>query len=195
MPGKIFRKIATRLLSNVFTKLALKMTRTKFIFSQHRFLSRQKLLGFTILELVVTLVILGVLSASALPKFINFGTEARRAKFEALAGSMRSGIQITQAAYLVQNPNSFTPGGSLSAYQMAFVRLADGSTVSVFVPSGYPGPTSGGIFSIVPLDANEFTMNWSGVVARVRDPAKLSNSCMLTYTSNTGEIALETSGC
>ncbi|MGB2742633.1 MAG: prepilin-type N-terminal cleavage/methylation domain-containing protein [Cognaticolwellia sp.] len=45
--------------------------------------------GFTLIELVVVIVILGILSATVAPKFINLSSDARIAKLESLKGSMR----------------------------------------------------------------------------------------------------------
>jgi len=46
--------------------------------------------GFTLVELVVVIIILGVLAALAVPKFVALGTDARIASVKALAGTLQS---------------------------------------------------------------------------------------------------------
>ncbi len=64
---------------------------------------RQRPAGFTIVELVVVIILLGVLSAVALPRFISLSDEAVAAKMEGLAGSLRSGIALFHAAWMVSD--------------------------------------------------------------------------------------------
>jgi len=92
---------------------------------------RQK--GFTMIELIMVIVILGVLSAFALPKFADLGGTARTAAVEGVAGSMRSAIGITRASVLA-NGISTTDNGS-----GALTVNLDGAPVELVF--GYPAAT------------------------------------------------------
>ncbi|MDD4962341.1 MAG: type II secretion system protein [Gallionella sp.] len=57
----------------------------------------KKELGFTLIELVMVIVILGILAAVAMPKFVSFKTDAQTAALAGVAGAIASASDINYA--------------------------------------------------------------------------------------------------
>lgn len=85
---------------------------------------KNKQSGFTLIELVVVITILGILSALALPRFAALQTDARIASMNAALGSIKAAAALTHSAQLTQNLAANTS------------VVLEGSTITM--ANGYP---------------------------------------------------------
>jgi len=135
--------------------------------------------GFTLIELIVVIVILGILAATALPRFVNLQSDARAASMKGMAGSMRASVELIRGKWLVAGSSTDTT-----------VDLADGTTVDVAVlpatASGVPLATTNGILRAAGISTTDYTC--TGTAPMSCTPVGGPPACIVTYEPTTGVV-------
>jgi len=126
--------------------------------------------GFTMIELVVVIVILGILAAFALPKVMGLEDQARITALNAMTGSIRSAANMAHGVWLAN--------GNTSAITV------DG--VSITMLNGYPN--AAGIQSLI-QDSTGFTVKAAGTTTTFTPVnAKIPATCNVVYNTATATL-------
>jgi MSHA pilin protein MshA len=127
--------------------------------------------GFTLIELIVVILILGILAAVAAPKLASLTGSARAAALDGLRATVMSASTLAHALQLASGVAS-----NISV-------TIEGSTVTM--ANAYPQAVAGGIDAAVRFDATTFTATGSNPMNFLVTNATNTAQCIFTYTAAT----------
>ena len=143
--------------------------------------------GFTLIELVVVIVILGILAATAAPKFIDLTGDAKGAVIKGVQGSVNSAINMVHAKALVNNQTGeegeVTISGQVYALAYGYPTRAGKGTPAGTANNGW------GIDKLIELESGtDITYDNTTGDFEHKEGATADN-CKVTYTDASSTTA------
>lgn len=176
--------------------------------------------GFTLIELVVVIVILGILAATAAPKFMNLQSDARISALNGMKASVKSASAMIYSKAILAGREKLKTSDVCSAAGVT-ATCPDGASVDIVY--GYPAGSATGIVKTLQDEMKECTRagsancdktyDWAYEVGTTGDggtgagtvyifstSAPDATNCNVTYKQSAGDgknptITVETEGC
>lgn len=162
--------------------------------------------GFTLIELVVVIVILGILAASAAPKFMDLQSDARKSALQGMQGAVKSAVSMTYSKSILLGVDRAETGFVCDSGSKSGVTCAQGAGAKITTAYGRPDATDTGILNALEggsaaysdsatcsSDSNEwcylkFNPSDTSIVIYQRGavtPTDLSKGCFVRYEKAT----------
>ncbi len=153
--------------------------------------------GFTLIELVVVIVILGILAVTAAPRFVDLTDDARTASLEGVAGSLESAGSLIFAKALIAGNEAVEANAAASPPVVPTV-VNNGTTINISF--GYPRANDAAAATaleddVLDLSDDDFEVTWysgtevyiepAGVRTAAEVTAGAPTACFVTYTEPT----------
>ena len=102
--------------------------------------------GFTLIELIMVIVVLGALAVSAIPRYVDLQTEADQAATDGVAGALAAGSAINYAACVAGDGACLSGAGVMDNCNLVGATVAGGAPAGYTLVAGaFPGTSGAGV--------------------------------------------------
>ena len=141
--------------------------------------------GFSLIELVIVIVVLGILAVTALPRFLDVTEEAKNASVEGVSGGFATGVLLVRAQWEAKGRSKEGGVNTIlyDGYRFYLTTPTDTEVESGLISPGYPIDTgASGTIDVTPggLTSQRCLSIWNGLL---QNPPKATNDFNEVVTS------------
>jgi len=150
----------------------------------------KKQAGFTLIELVIVVVIMGFLAVTAIPKFLDLTDQAKQANIEGMAGGFATAISLARAQWEAEGRPQNTSNLNTVNYDGSSLILTTENNTSGIRPGYVTGLTDGADLSNA-FDAANCIEVWQNIL---QQPPRVTSSITTLNSDDTMRYFVSESG-